>query len=76
MVVRDLGAGGRGTVFWIHGLGESGLCFERVLARPELHGFRHLVPDLPGYGRRPWPFVDQPAELASELVRHLEEEHP
>jgi pimeloyl-ACP methyl ester carboxylesterase len=76
MVVRDFGAGDHGTPLWIHGLGESGLCFERVLARPELEAFRHLVPDLPGYGRSPWPFVHQPVELATELVRQLKEEHP
>jgi pimeloyl-ACP methyl ester carboxylesterase len=42
-------------VLWVHGLGESGLCFERVVSRPELAPWPHLVPDLPGYGRSPWP---------------------
>lgn len=66
---------GRGTVLWIHGLGESGLCFERLLARDDLAAWRHLVPDLPGYGRTAWP--DQPlalaahAELLAGLCREL-----
>lgn len=45
----------RGTLLWIHGLGESGLCFEGILAHPALAGFAHRVPDLPGYGRTAWP---------------------
>jgi len=46
-----------GTVLWIHGLGESGLCFESVITDPRLEGWEHLVPDLPGYGKSPWPQV-------------------
>jgi pimeloyl-ACP methyl ester carboxylesterase len=68
MVVRDRGDGCRGTLLWIHGLGESGLCFEPVLGRPELAGCRHLVPDLPGYGRSPWP--EEPLSLEA-TARHL-----
>lgn len=45
----------RGTLVWIHGLGESGLCFERIAAHPEFRRFDQLIPDLPGYGRSPWP---------------------
>ncbi len=44
----------RATVLFIHGLGESGLCFEHFLHRKELADYRLLVPDLPGYGRSPW----------------------
>jgi pimeloyl-ACP methyl ester carboxylesterase len=44
-----------GPILWLHGLGESGLCFERILAHPSLRRWRHLVPDLPGYGRSAWP---------------------
>jgi len=43
----------RGTVLFVHGLGESGLCFEHLLVRPELAAWRLLVPDLVGYGRTP-----------------------
>ena len=39
---------------FVHGLGESGLCFEEVLAGPGLEGWRRLAPDLAGYGRSAW----------------------
>jgi pimeloyl-ACP methyl ester carboxylesterase len=61
-----------GPVLWIHGLGESGLCFERLVQHPVLAGWRHLVPDLPGYGRSAWP--QKPValpDLASGLARWL-----
>ena len=51
----------RGTLLYIHGLGESGLCFERLLERPELADWRHIVPDLLGYGRSLWS--DEPLTL-------------
>lgn len=45
----------RGTLVYIHGLGESGLCFETVVSRcetdPELKQWNHFIPDLPGYGK-------------------------
>jgi pimeloyl-ACP methyl ester carboxylesterase len=43
------------TIFYVHGLGESGLSFEGLLAAPELASFRQVAPDLPGYGRSAWP---------------------
>ena len=57
MFVRTVTAGRdeRRTVVWLHGLGESGLCFERLVRDDALRGLRHVVPDLPGYGRSPWP---------------------
>lgn len=42
------------TVLFIHGLGESGLCFERLLEQDELARYNLLAPDLLGYGRSPW----------------------
>lgn len=53
MAVRTRGHGP--TLVWLHGLGESGRCFDAITADPALAGFRHVVPDLPGYGRSPWP---------------------
>lgn len=50
------------TLLFIHGLGESGLCFEHLLSAPELERCRLLVPDLPGYGRSPW-LADGPLAL-------------
>ena len=56
MWVRTVGAGRTGrTVVWVHGLGESGLCFERLIRHDALAGLCHVVPDLPGYGRSPRP---------------------
>jgi len=53
-----------GCLLYIHGLGESGLCFEHLLSHPGLSGWRQLVPDLPGYGRSPW--LAQPLDLAAQ----------
>jgi len=39
------------TIIYIHGLGESGLCFENLIKHPALQVYHHLVPDLPGYGK-------------------------
>ena len=41
----------RGLLVFIHGLGESGLCFEHLLGHPGLREWHQIVPDLPGYGR-------------------------
>ncbi len=43
-----------GTILYIHGLGESGLCFESLMTDPRLQGWNHLAPDLPGYGKSSW----------------------
>jgi pimeloyl-ACP methyl ester carboxylesterase len=65
MFVRDREATDvRGTVLFVHGLGESGLCFEHLLDHPGLAGWRLLVPDLPGYGRSPW--LSEPLGLAAQ----------
>ncbi|MEM1180564.1 MAG: alpha/beta hydrolase [Acidobacteriota bacterium] len=44
----------RGTLVYIHGLGESGLCFESVMCDPRLDAWDHLAIDLIGYGRSVW----------------------
>lgn len=51
MVVRRTGTGPR--VVWLHGLGESSVSFESTVAR--LPGYTHVLVDLPGCGRSPWP---------------------
>ena len=69
MFVRDRDVPrARGTLLYVHGLGESGLCFEHLLGHPGLRAWRQLVPDLPGYGRSPWP--EEPLGLA-EQADHL-----
>ena len=58
----------RGTLLYVHGLGESGLSLEGIAGDERLAGWRHLVPDMPGYGRSPWPA--EPGSLA-HLADHL-----
>ena len=53
MIVRRFGAGPE--LLWLHGLGEWSANFDAVAAHPALAGFTHVLPDLPGYGRSPWP---------------------
>jgi pimeloyl-ACP methyl ester carboxylesterase len=56
MFVRETGpAEASRTLLYVHGLGESGLCFERLALLPQLASFRQFIPDLPGYGRSAWP---------------------
>lgn len=58
MYVRELGphgvAAARGTIVYVHGLGESGLGFEKLMVEPRLAAWRQLAADLPGYGKSPW----------------------
>ncbi|MEM9293795.1 MAG: alpha/beta hydrolase [Acidobacteriota bacterium] len=56
----------RATLLWIHGLGESGLGFEELMASPRLAGYSHRAPDLAGYGRSAW------ASGAVGLREHVE----
>jgi pimeloyl-ACP methyl ester carboxylesterase len=39
------------TLLFIHGLGESGLCFNEAFDFPEMKAFNLIVPDMLGYGR-------------------------
>lgn len=48
-------------LLWLHGLGESGRCFEAIVDHPRLAGFASVVPDLPGYGRT--PALPEPPDL-------------
>ena len=79
LFVRELLAGNddgqaSGTVVYVHGLGESGLCFERLVADGRLARWRHLVPDLPGYGKSSWPADPEPLrQVAERLHAWLEE---
>jgi pimeloyl-ACP methyl ester carboxylesterase len=53
MVVRRFGAGPE--IVWIHGLGEWSVSFDAIARHARFVGFSHAFPDLPGYGRSPWP---------------------
>lgn len=57
-------------LLYLHGLGESALCFERILRHPKLAAFRHLAPDLPGYGKSPWPAVPRRLEEQAQWLGH------
>ncbi len=59
LYLREAGHGD--PVLYVHGLGESGLSFEPLIESSVLEGWRHLVPDLPGYGKSMWP--DEPPSL-------------
>ena len=55
--VGDMGLRSFGTgksLLWIHGLGESSLCFESVIRQSALKAYTHWLVDLPGYGRSRW----------------------
>ncbi len=67
MAVRTRAGGGR-TLVWIHGLGEAGRCFDAITAHPRLAHYRHVVPDLPGYGRAPWPAVRCGLEATADAL--------
>ncbi len=43
------------TMIWIHGLGEWSVSFDAIARHPRLAAYPHALPDLPGYGRTPWP---------------------
>jgi pimeloyl-ACP methyl ester carboxylesterase len=83
LAVRERGAredrGRRLTMVWIHGLGESGLCFEGTMTDRRLGRFGHLAPDLLGYGRSPWPpqplsLTEHAEQLRGWLLRNSEGE--
>jgi pimeloyl-ACP methyl ester carboxylesterase len=60
---------------WIHGLGESSVSFEPVIAK--LAGYEHVLVDLPGYGRSPWPDAAKSLpEVAEQHGRWLDAESP
>jgi 2-succinyl-6-hydroxy-2,4-cyclohexadiene-1-carboxylate synthase len=66
MILRTTGSGN--PILWIHGLGESSLCFEQLTALSPMSEYQHWLLDLPGYGRSPWV---QPMDL-SQVTRVLE----
>lgn len=76
-VRRRMVAASSATLLFIHGLGESGLCFEKVIQRQELESFSILLPDLPGYGRSPWPTGETTSleALTDGLATWLAEKH-
>ncbi len=61
-------------LIWIHGLGEQSASFDAIATHPALAGYAHVLVDLPGYGRSPWPAVPASlVETAEVLARWIEE---
>jgi len=65
----------RHTVLFIHGLGESGLCFEEVFSTDWISNFNIIIPDLPGYGRssiaNSYSF-DSQVDVLNKLLNHYQ----
>jgi pimeloyl-ACP methyl ester carboxylesterase len=75
MMVRRFGTGP--TLVWLHGLGEWSIGFDAVAAHPAFSGFSHVMPDLPGYGRSPWPVRPEGLEqLADRLAAWIGDSRP
>jgi len=75
MMVRRFGDGPE--VVWLHGLGEWSQNFDAIARHPTLAGFSHVLPDLPGHGRSPWPArPDDLDALADRLVAWLGDRCP
>ena len=73
MSIRRIGKGPE--LVWIHGLGESSTSFDPVVAR--IGGYTHVLVDLPGYGRSPWPAEPLGLEaLADHLASWLRARPP
>jgi pimeloyl-ACP methyl ester carboxylesterase len=75
MMVRRFGTGPE--IVWIHGLGDWSPSFDPIAAHPAFSGFSHVMPDLPGYGRSPWPEHPYGLEqLADQLAAWLGDRGP
>jgi pimeloyl-ACP methyl ester carboxylesterase len=64
------------SLVFVHGLGESGLCFEPVVRHPRLQPWRRYVVDLPGYGRSAWAAPISLEGLADHLAAWMRAAHP
>ncbi|HSR53731.1 MAG TPA: alpha/beta hydrolase [Acidobacteriota bacterium] len=63
-----------GDIVLIHGLGESSLCFERLINTPRLKSWSFWAPDLPGYGQSEAdPSCRGLQQQAARLARWIEE---
>ena len=69
MIVRRHGAGPE--VVWIHGMGEWSVSYDSIVRHPRFAAFSHTLPDLPGYGRSPWPAELPEGDSLDQLADHL-----
>lgn len=72
MAVRELVGGDRPTLLYVHGLGESALCFEPLMADSRLQPWPQLAVDLEGYGKSGWAreplSLDEHADRLGDLI--------
>ncbi|BAZ26709.1 alpha/beta hydrolase fold protein [Kalymmatonema gypsitolerans NIES-4073] len=62
-----------GTILYIHGLGESSLCFESLIQNEHLCQWSHIALDLEGYGKSLWSVTPKSLEEhADSLARWLQ----
>lgn len=65
-----------GLLLYIHGLGESCLCFERLMSDLRFEDWNQLAPDLRGYGKSGWarePLdLEGHADRLAELLQRLD----
>lgn len=74
MVRRFEGGGGAEAapeLVWIHGLGEWSISYDAIVQHPAFAGLGHTLPDLPGYGRSPWPAALPAGDSLEHLAEHL-----
>ena len=69
MIVRRFGSGPE--VVWIHGIGEWSVSYDAIVGHPAFAGFAHTLPDLPGYGRSPWPAKLPEGDSLEQLADHV-----
>ena len=79
MMVRRFGCGPE--IVWLHGLGDWSQSLDAIAAHPAFGGFSHVLPDLPGYGRSPWPEgsdarPDDLDQLAERLAAWIGDRRP
>ncbi len=59
----------RETLLFVHGLGDSGLTFERVLDGHRFDDYNILIPDLAGYGRSSAVTEDRGYQFEAQIER-------
>jgi len=65
------GAGSPLELVWIHGLGEWSVTYDPIVQHPAFAALAHTLPDLPGYGRSPWPAALPAGDSLEHLAEHL-----
>lgn len=75
MMVRRFGTGPE--LVWLHGLGEQSRSLDAIAAHSAFVGYTHVLPDLPGYGRSPWPDrAEDLTAVADHLVGWIADRQP